>query len=710
VDVADTGETFERLLENARWVRALGIELVGSGEADDLVQAALGAALAGGARAENPGAWLSGVLRRLAGRGRRGSERRLSRERAAARAEALPAADELVLEAELSRTLIRAVTELEEPFRTTVLLRYYRGLESAAIAAAQGVAPATVRTRLHRAHGLLRAKLDREQGGRAAWALAFAVPGNSGAATLAASTVGGGIGMGAKAALGAVAVLAALVGGVWSGARERAALAEASPDAVLGERVTVRATPRSKGAESSTARPPEREALAAEARASARFPEVLLFGAARDESGAELTLESVTLEGERGETWSASRQGQGSYSIAAAPAGAYTLIARADGHLTHEERLLLDGSREHVRHDLVLARGLAIPVRILDETGAPVRRLNAALGFELDVALARGPELARAREERRIESYGLGRFLSAEGQSDIAVPSGASGLLVLSALPPVHVFAVFEELVLATERIDGPREELVLRIDLDALAGRLGTVRARFVDAERGTAVADGMAAIDWGNRQTMGGAPLTASGSIELTDVPPGLQRLRFFHAEYAELFRPLRVPVGGVLELGDVAVWRRARVGGMVFGADGAPILAHVSWTPAGEELRADRASSTRGGRFELPQAARTRLRLLVRAPEHVPCVFEVDASGGDVAGLELHLERGVPVAFRGARGRVLTWLDAAGGSIPLGSDERLPPGRHSVRVGAEGEPGLVIDVEVGSEPLRVDLPEER
>src|SRR5262245_28048782 len=122
--MATPRDELDRLLENASWVRALGLELVGAGEVDDLVQDAWLVALEHPAAARNPAAWLSGVVRRLAGRRRRGAERRARREHATARAEAQPAADELVAEAEVQRGLIAAVTELAEPYRATVLLRF----------------------------------------------------------------------------------------------------------------------------------------------------------------------------------------------------------------------------------------------------------------------------------------------------------------------------------------------------------------------------------------------------------------------------------------------------------------------------------------------------------------------------------------------------------------------------------------------------------
>jgi len=57
------------------------------------------------------------------------------------------------------------VLALEEPYRTAILLRYYRGMSAAQIARELGIPPATVRTRLMRALDRLRARLDRTNDG-----------------------------------------------------------------------------------------------------------------------------------------------------------------------------------------------------------------------------------------------------------------------------------------------------------------------------------------------------------------------------------------------------------------------------------------------------------------------------------------------------------------------------------------------------------------
>ena len=88
-------------------------------------------------------------------------------------AEALPPTDHLVAQAEAQHVVAKAVTALPEPYRTTVLLRYFESLSLSEVAKRMGSPVKTVQTRLTRAHALLRAALDREFGDRRAWCVAL---------------------------------------------------------------------------------------------------------------------------------------------------------------------------------------------------------------------------------------------------------------------------------------------------------------------------------------------------------------------------------------------------------------------------------------------------------------------------------------------------------------------------------------------------------
>ena len=115
-------------------------------------------------------AWLRTVARRLAIDLRRTIARRTDREALAARDESLRSTAEELAEAELSQALVAAVLALDEIYRDTVLARYWRGWGPKRIAAETGTPIETVRSRLLRAHRILRERLENSDA-REAWAL-----------------------------------------------------------------------------------------------------------------------------------------------------------------------------------------------------------------------------------------------------------------------------------------------------------------------------------------------------------------------------------------------------------------------------------------------------------------------------------------------------------------------------------------------------------
>jgi hypothetical protein len=113
---------------------------------------------------------LTTILRRKLYERRREQAARLDRERLSARGEALPSTVEIVERAAIHHDLVQAVLELDEPYRTTVLWRYFEELPARVIAERAGIPIATVRTRLCRGIEKLRTRLDRSHdGGRDAW-------------------------------------------------------------------------------------------------------------------------------------------------------------------------------------------------------------------------------------------------------------------------------------------------------------------------------------------------------------------------------------------------------------------------------------------------------------------------------------------------------------------------------------------------------------
>ena len=213
----------EELLSHQAFLRRLARALVGD-EADDLVQDVWTRAL------ERPPAdrralrgWMARVARNLAANRRRGEARRREREKLAARPEAqLPREKEHVeLEARfaLQRELVAVLDELPEPYRRTLLLRYFQSLAPAQIADRDGISRATVKTRLRRGLERMRAALDRgHDGERKAWfqSVAF-LAGRSREVAIVSTKPGvlwmGGIAMGSIVKV--VAMVGVVGGAIW---------------------------------------------------------------------------------------------------------------------------------------------------------------------------------------------------------------------------------------------------------------------------------------------------------------------------------------------------------------------------------------------------------------------------------------------------------------------------------------------------------------
>jgi RNA polymerase sigma factor (sigma-70 family) len=168
----------EDLLRHAGWLRRLAASLLADRDAgDDIAQETMVAALRRPPAADrDPRPWLTAVATNTARDFARAEARRVAREEAAHREAGAEVStpEQLVGTAETYRTVAEVVCGLEEPFRHTLVLRYYDGLSSADIARRLGLPQGTVRARLKRGLDRVRAELDaRHAGDRRAWARAL---------------------------------------------------------------------------------------------------------------------------------------------------------------------------------------------------------------------------------------------------------------------------------------------------------------------------------------------------------------------------------------------------------------------------------------------------------------------------------------------------------------------------------------------------------
>ncbi len=149
--------------DDVRWVQRMALAIAGrTAAADDLVQEAWLVALHAEVElsSEKRGWWF-GTMRNLQRRERRSDARRADRERKRELPRAVaPSAEEVYLRAEAQQRIAAAALRLDEPLRSTLLLRFFDGMPVAEIARQHDVKADSVRARLRRAIKLLQADLD----------------------------------------------------------------------------------------------------------------------------------------------------------------------------------------------------------------------------------------------------------------------------------------------------------------------------------------------------------------------------------------------------------------------------------------------------------------------------------------------------------------------------------------------------------------------
>lgn len=152
------------LLAHVEWIRRLAAALVADRElAEDLAQETCVVALERApAEPRHLRQWLAVVLHNLLRQRVRAEKRRELREALRARPEGAESGAELLERVKLQRELVDAVLALDEPYRTTILMRFFQELPPREIACRQGVPVDTVNSRLQRGLAVLRRRLERD--------------------------------------------------------------------------------------------------------------------------------------------------------------------------------------------------------------------------------------------------------------------------------------------------------------------------------------------------------------------------------------------------------------------------------------------------------------------------------------------------------------------------------------------------------------------
>ena len=489
----------ESLLEHASWMRDLARRLVERDDrADDLAQEVWVKALEHPPR---PGptlrGWLATVARNLARADRRAGSRRSQRELESVRASERSTTDadplDLVLRLGAQRELASALLELEEPYRTTLLLRYFEDRSVRWIASHQRVPVATVKTRLARGIARLRTRLEPRLGpdGRTGVLALLPLIAQSPASSLPPVLVGV---LAVNLKLTLVALLLAVAGVSYflfsrpSSELERAPALAAEPTPALSEprpSTLPAARPAELPAPSQASRveiTPERASETAPAPASestvrGRVIDVVARPIAGVAIGVRLTDDETLRIDAPGSTSAPVTAADGSFSIAADDARGRLTVLDESWATVLEGKPVRPGSDQESL--IVVAPRIELSGVVLDEFGLPIEgavvrlvapsdlraRLSAVLDFSVDVHLSTVSD-ARGRFALSAAPAIAGATLGAEAKDfqphEQEAPLVSRADLVLTCERPVLTSSLLEGRVLdpAGAPVEGARVSL----------------------------------------------------------------------------------------------------------------------------------------------------------------------------------------------------------------------------------------------------------
>lgn len=621
----------ELLLEHTPWVRRLARRmLIDENSVDDVVQETYLAALKSPPKTSRPVLpWLGTVARNFVRMGKRGEGRRVRREQSVAADVEQMALVDPVERMETQQIVAEAVQSLQEPYRTTVFLHFYREMSATEIAAAQGVPANTVRVRLSRALKLLEEKLDhRYDGRRSAWVRALLPlaggaplppmaptpppePASSGAASSSsASTTRWGAATGV-ATLAIVALLGWLALEAWvfdpgttPGNPETAQRASAQPNPGHAPHSSASSTTPLPGAAVSDAAGPDDEATTHEASSvPARTPFHVPFRVLDAETGApiagaQIYARAFSLRSEhlaRGRNalevlmhpFATERIGvtdvRGVADLPAARATRERLRVAAAGYREYRERAW---QRTHDACTVRLHRASEGAVQIRDDSGDAAAKVQV-------------------------------RAVGNQGHETVGV-TDSSGRFQFSWQDTNYAIEVLGDV--SSERVAYAAQRKLAELPLTEISLVPGTPLAGRVTDQDGRPVAD--AQVDWATR-VWPGQPWTTRTSATGDFAGPSLPRtgettITVRAAGFAPQTRVVSLPCTETLAF---VLTPGVTLAGRVFDPIGSPVAAgQVLLIPAEETFRGrDLACVPLGedGAFSIVDVAAGNYQLLVESP---------------------------------------------------------------------------------------------
>lgn len=575
----------ELLLHHAGFLRRLARDLVRDPHAaEDAVQDVMVTALEHPPRHDgNLHGWFAAVLKNLVSKRSRAHVRRSHHEEQAART-AAQTSDAIGAESESTvRCVAEAVLALDEPYRSTVLMRYFEDLTPSTIAERQAIPVATVKSRLRRALDMLR---ERMQGARGeSWRAPMV-------ALLTPSEIGKGMilmTLKTKLAIGCAVLVCTLLA-----YRGFGSTAGTSPGSAAGSRFVAEAAAPSDVSTTNSilqqdAKSSERVAVerTPSNAASEVPPDTSFRGSLRDPAGVLLVglwHAGVLLTDSSGRRRYADAKESGSYAFNALPYGKYWVSAGADGFHSATATIEIDAARPQLKQDFELQPVPIIKVRltILDRKSASSdehKEIRPRAGFALvPVATAERPGEWFTEVMGSLNNpFGIGHFWQ-YGPRVENLPRGYMGILMLDREPPAFVSLVNYQRVLQTIEVSPGQDEVNFEVSPEDLAVSMASLRMQIIDA-RSQQPLKGARAMLWGGPTGDGGEVADVSGSIVFDARVPGEFDLHVIALGYEEYKAHICVNPGVLNDLGTITLEKAIPLEIKVVDSTGAPFNSRFS-----------------------------------------------------------------------------------------------------------------------------------
>lgn len=316
--------------------------------------------------------------------------------------------------------------------------------------------------------------------------------------------------------------------------------------------------------------------------------------------------------------------------------------------------------------------------------------------------------------------YGVGRWTPV-AERDRPTQRDIDGELSIEAGPPVVISAVLRHLVLQSRVLEPGQTFMEFVLSRALVEAQFAYARGRVVDLESGEPYPEARAGLANTSERPLPIA-LGADGAFELGPVLPGLSTLLLEGAGHETVWLQLTLAPGWNV-LGTERMTAGATVSGRVTDAGtpaaGVAVLAFVPEHRGQAPFLSRRVVVTDAdGGFVVGGVGRRHLTVLARSESGSLGYAVVDATGGDVSGIELSLRpvTEVSVAARNPSGRGLTITFLAEARVPIAvarlaaaervATARVPPGIYRLQIEGDDLSIGQRDIVVGAVPLRVEL----